>query len=82
MNAGDPDTNTVVLGTALHRECIVCRLQQTPGWRVKVFKSIEQWPARMDLWREWENILFDYADLDREAKARAFYEANREMMHA
>jgi hypothetical protein len=26
MNAGSPQTNIVVLGMALHRECIVCQL--------------------------------------------------------
>ena len=46
LNAGDPETNIVVLGTALHRESIVCRLQKTPGWRTKVFKSIGQMPAQ------------------------------------
>ncbi len=82
LNAGDPDTNVVVLGTALHRECIVCRLQQTPGWRTRVFKSIVDWPQRMDLWGEWENILFDYDDPNREAQARTFYERNRAAMEA
>jgi len=84
LNAGDPETNYVVLGTALHRDCIVCRLQTTPGWKTKLFKSLPQMPARMDLWREWEAILHDYdlGEDEREAKARAFYEANRAAMDA
>lgn len=83
-NAGDPQTNIVVLGTALHRECIVCRLQTTPGWRSRVWKAIQTWPARTDLWKQWQDIFCDYdlPDDEREAKARAFYEANRKEMDA
>jgi hypothetical protein len=80
MNAGSPRTNVVVLGTALHVDCIVCRLQKTPGWRTKVFKQVVEWPKRMDLWREWELILHDWDDPDREAKALAFYEAHKAEM--
>lgn len=72
-NAGSPSTNIVVLGTALHREAIVCQLQTTPGWESHVFKAIIEWPERMDLWGEWEAILHDWDDPAREAKARAFY---------
>jgi predicted phage terminase large subunit-like protein len=81
-SAGSPRTNIVVLGTALHREAIVCRLQITPGWQSRVFRSVEPWPERMDLWAEWELILHDHNDDQREAKARAYYEANRPAMDA
>ena len=46
-----------------------------------MFQSIETWPARMDLWGEWESILFDYADPEREVNARAFYEQHQREMH-
>ncbi len=83
-NAGDPKTNIVVLGTALHAEAIVCRLNKTPGWRTKIFKSIIQWPVRMDLWNEWEAILHDWGKEkeERERLALAFYEQHREEMEA
>jgi hypothetical protein len=80
MNAGSPRTNVVVLGTALHVDCIVCRLQKTPGWRTTVFKQVMEWPKRMDLWREFELLLHDWEDPDREAKARAFYLARKAEM--
>lgn len=79
-NAGSPQTNLVVLGTALHRECIVCRLPRTPGWISRKFQAVCTWPVRMDLWREWEEILHDYENEGREAEARAFYETNRAEM--
>jgi hypothetical protein len=82
MNAGSPQTNVVVLGTAIHRECIVCQLRLTPGWETHLFRSIMEWPKRMDLWSMWEGILHDWADANREERARLFYEANRESMDA
>lgn len=72
-NAGSPTTNIVVLGTALHRECIVCRAQATVGWRSQLFRSVVSWPERMDLWREWEECLHDHDDPAREDRARLFY---------
>jgi hypothetical protein len=55
-NAGTPQTNVVVLGTALHRECLALRLTQTAGWEGKIFKAIEKWPERMELWSHWERL--------------------------
>jgi hypothetical protein len=56
LNAGSPQTNSVVLGTALHRECIVCQLQRTPGWQTHLFRSIIEWPQRIDLWQQSEAV--------------------------
>lgn len=82
MKAGNLRTNFLVLGTALHRECLVCRLLETPGWETRKFSSIQQWPTRMDLWGEWERIYCEPENLDREKDAREFYEANKDAMHA
>jgi hypothetical protein len=84
LEVGGPDTNYLVVGTALHREAIVCRLQQAAGWRSKVFKAVEAWPERMDLWREWEGLLTDprLSDEERDAQAKAFHAAHRALMEA
>jgi hypothetical protein len=82
MNAGSPETNVVVLGTTIRRECIVCQLQHTPGWETHLFRSIMEWPKRMDLWQQWEAVLHCHDGPDGEARARLFYEANREAMDA
>jgi len=83
LNAVSPRTNVLALGTALHRDGIMCRLQ-TPefgtGWRVKVFQSITQWPTRMDLWQQWQELLQDREDDRREERARLFYLQNRAAM--
>src|SRR6516164_8755621 len=41
-NAGSPQTTILVLGTALHRECLALRLTQTGGWEGKTFRAIEK----------------------------------------
>jgi predicted phage terminase large subunit-like protein len=81
-NAGTPHTNILVLGTALHRDCLVLRLTRTTGWQGQIFRAIEQWPQRMDLWQEWQTIYQDYEDPQHEAKALAFYQHNQAAMTA
>jgi predicted phage terminase large subunit-like protein len=77
---GTPETNILVLGTALHRECLVMRLTQSGGWQSRTFRAIATWPDDMELWQEWQAIYQDYEDPSHETKARAFYEDNRAAM--
>lgn len=79
-NAGSPDTNLVVVGTPLHEESIVYKLRTVPGWECKTFQEVESWPERMDLWAEWERLLFSWEDQDRDTKADAFYQTNKVIM--
>lgn len=60
LNAGTVHTNIVVLGTTLHRECLVLRLQKAAGWQARLFRAVVQWPERMDLWARWEEIYNDW----------------------
>lgn len=80
MMAGTPETNVLMLGTALHRECLVCDFSQRIGWKSRTWKALDSYPERMDLWEEWKQILFNYDDLKREASARAFYETSQAAM--
>jgi hypothetical protein len=75
-NAGTTETNVLLLGTALHRDCLVLRAGRTPGWEAHTFKAICRWPERMDLWQAWEALFTDLEDPAYEAKARQFYEAH------
>jgi hypothetical protein len=50
-NAGGPGSNYLLLGTNLHRECIVNRVRQSVGWVTRFFRSIIFWPERLDLWQ-------------------------------
>ncbi|WP_334159360.1 phage terminase large subunit [Oryzomicrobium sp.] len=74
-------------GTSLHYDAAINRVSRKPGWRRKVFKSIMQWPDRMDLWDKWEGIYTAGADDEEakeaaEAEALAFYWANKAAMDA
>jgi predicted phage terminase large subunit-like protein len=82
LNGGTAATNVIVLGTALHRDCLVLRLSRTGGWKHRLFKALPRMPGRMDLWQEWERLYTTYDDPEREATARAFYDGNRAEMDA
>lgn len=75
------------VGTSLHYDAAINRVSRKPGWRRRVFKSIMQWPDRMDLWDKWEGIYTGGGDDDEareaaEAEALAFYQANKTAMEA
>lgn len=79
MKAGNEDTNIIVVGTPLHKECLVSTIMRTAGWDRKVFRAFYKWPTRMDLWERWESI---YCSLDDKAEfdAHEFYILNKEDM--
>jgi len=73
MKAGNKDTNVVVLGTVLHRDCLLLNLRNTPGWSGRLYRAIEKWPDRMDLWEQWGVIYRDIQNENYEADALTFY---------
>ncbi len=82
LKAGSPETNFVVVGTALHREAIAVKAQTLPNWDGRTYKSILRWPERLDLWNQWERLLCNMAEPSRSDVAAAFYSANRNLMDA
>ena len=81
LKVGSKRTNVIHLGTALHRDGLATRLVGAPGWESRVFKAVEKWPTREDLWKQWEEIYTDREDTQRISRARAFFEEHREAMH-
>ena len=82
MPMGDDATNFLFVGTALHAEDTLHRVLKTGEWGWKRFQALLHEPIADALWREWRLL---YLDLEapkdeRLAKARAFYDANRELM--
>lgn len=82
MKAGDGETNVVNIATALHRDALAMELHRSPGWRSGLFKAIESWPERMDLWDEWEAVYANADDPDAAGYARIFFEDRRAEMSA
>lgn len=80
MKAGAPDSNFVVLGTALAKSCIVCRLSQTAGWKFKRYKGLIKEPKNMDAWLKWRPLLWQHDDPDRDKKVQQYYLDHKEEM--
>lgn len=82
LKAGTHRTNTVNLATALHRDALALRLNETPGWKSKVFHAIQRWPENMSLWEKWELLYTNLANPNYRDDARRFYEEHRAEMDA
>ncbi|HEX8276041.1 MAG TPA: hypothetical protein VF615_25615 [Longimicrobiaceae bacterium] len=67
------------VGTVLHADSFLANRIRSDA---DVFRAITAYPAAMNLWEEWEKIFHDRSLPDREAAARAFYEARQEEMDA
>ena len=80
LKAGTKTTNIINLATALHRDALAMELCRTPGWDSAVFKAIEQWPRRMDLWEEWERVYCNVENPNARDEALEFYQQNSAAM--
>ena len=76
LGAADGSMDVVYVGTILHYDSVLARTLEKPTWQAKRFRSVIQWPERLDLWDAWEAVLH----ADGPVAARAFYEARREDM--
>ncbi|MEM6503851.1 MAG: phage terminase large subunit [Planctomycetota bacterium] len=55
------------------------------AWTGRLYRAVEKFSERPDLWERWQNIRFGYEDYDGETglkACRAFLEANRDAMLA
>lgn len=80
LPAGTDTTNVISVGTALHREAVAVRAGTLPGWLSATFPAVISWPARADLWADWERRATNLADPGRNSTAAAFYEQHRAEM--
>lgn len=82
LAAGEPQTNVVHLGTALHRDGIALRLSEAAGWTSRTFSAVIQWPQQMQLWDAWEQVFANPEREDRRPAARAVFDQRRDEMEA
>lgn len=80
LGAADDSMDVIIIGTILHYDSVLSRLLRNPLWRKKRFRSVIEWPARMDLWDQWEELLLNHDDEG--ATARAFYDERKAEMEA
>lgn len=85
LNLGPPDDSmdAIMIGTVLHYDSVLARFLKNPLWNRKVFKAIIQWPDRMDLWDQFEELLLNGGTPQAgEAAAMALYHENKAAMDA
>lgn len=87
LGSADGSMDVIYVGTVLHPDAVIVRKAKNPMWRAAHFKSIEQWPDRLDLWDRYEEILRNSAGDDEDkqrakAEAEAFWQANQAAMEA
>jgi predicted phage terminase large subunit-like protein len=82
LKAGARHTVFRVVGTVLHPASMLADLLKSPAWRSTRWRSIIEWPDRMDLWQDCRRIWADLTDEDREETARTFYRRHRADMDA
>jgi predicted phage terminase large subunit-like protein len=70
--------DVIIIGTILHYDSVLNRLLKNPLWRRKRFQAIIDWPARMDLWEQFEERLLNRG----EDAAMRFYSQHQEAMDA
>lgn len=79
---GDESTNVEFIGTVLHPESLLKKTLENPVYDAKLYKAVESWPERQELWEAWTAIYTNLDDPARQEKARAFYEERRAEMNA
>lgn len=78
LGPADDSMDVLIIGTILHYDSVLSRLLNNPLWKRRKFKAVIEWPARMDLWETWEEILLN----EGEDEARAYYDERATVMEA
>lgn len=79
-NLGSNDTSIEVVGTILHRDSLLMRLKKNPAYRFRLYRAVESWSEREDLWQEWRVIYNNIDDEKRSEKADKFFAKNEKSM--
>lgn len=80
---GHRDTDIIVVGTILSKRCLAYRLlydDEYATWNGRLFRALEKFPERMDLWDSWGAILKNRKLRHRKAQADLFYQENKKEM--
>jgi hypothetical protein len=79
-NLGDTYTAIEIVGTLLHPDSLLARLLKRPDFDARVFRSIERFADRADLWEQWRSLYGNLDDPDRLETARRFFAQRRAEM--
>ncbi|HEG8338788.1 TPA: phage terminase large subunit [Campylobacter jejuni] len=76
LGSADGSLDVLYIGTILHNDSVLSRKLKLGFWNPKVFRSIEEFPQRLDLWDEYAT-LYRNADFN---TAHQFYLKNKVLM--
>lgn len=79
-NSGDTYTDIVYVGTVLHYDGLLMWALRNPLWQSKIYRAVESFAERTDLWDEWQEILIDLSNPNHEKDAKTFFESHKEEM--
>lgn len=87
MKCGDTYTKFIIIGTVLHKECMVCRAENLPSFIAIRYRAIISWPTNFHLWEKWidlytngEQIRVDGSVSRSSVQADEFYDTYKEEM--
>lgn len=84
LKCGHKYTDVLVVGTVLGKQALCYKLMNAPkfaAWDGKIFKALAKFPANMDLWEAFGEVIKDRANANRIDDAIAFfYEHEEEML--
>lgn len=80
VKAGAKDVNIEFIGTVLHRDSLLKNLTKNPMYDGRIYKAVESWSEREDLWNRWRDILKNLDNERRHQDAQEFYQANEAEM--
>jgi len=80
---GTDATNILFIGTALHEDDTIHRVQKTGEWEFRKFRALISEPTNTALWDEWRALFLDFEEPNakrRQARAYQFYCEHRDEM--
>lgn len=76
LGPADDSMDVILIGTVLHYDSVLARKLTRPLWQSRTFRAVIQWPERMDLWDQWEELLLNTG----EAEADIWFHSHRTEM--
>ncbi len=76
LGSVENELDIIYIGTILHRDSVLARKLKLGFWNPQIFKALEKYPNRIDLWDEY-SLLFRKYGLQ---KSKEFYQNNKEKM--
>lgn len=77
---GSNYTNIEIVGTVLHRDSLLKKLEKNPAYKTRLYRAVISWAENQKLWQQWTKIYTDMDRANREGEADAFFAANSQEM--